>query len=127
VESRQWHERRPGGREALTSCKKKLNYRISSTLPAGFFSPVEQRRGRLKELKERVRQASAHSQRPGNCRPTQVGDETFLRNSRLGEFSRPTTTHRPVLVLASTLPSAGAMPQILSQPVQALRTAYTAR
>lgn len=88
-QSRQWHEERYAlaVNEALDimQCHPEFCYFFDSY--SEFFSAVAERLGpRLEELKQRVREGRVRvvSAQVANCRPTQVGDETYIRNIQLG-------------------------------------------
>ena len=122
-QSRQWHEERYAlaVREALDIMQEDPDFRYFFDAASEFFSAVEQRLGpRLEELKERVSQGRVRvlSAQVANCRPTQVGDETYIRNIQLGRHYFE--THLPpteISLFHSVDVAIGGvqMPQLLSQ------------
>ena len=88
-QSRQWHAERYAlaVQEALDLMQSDPEFCYFFDTASEFFSAVEQRLGpRMEELKARVREGRVRlvSGQMANCRPTQVGDETFIRNLQLG-------------------------------------------
>ena len=88
-QSRAWHEDRYAVAvgEALDLMQRDPEFRCFFDTESEFFAPVARRLGpRLEELQERVREGRIRiaSAQVANCRPNQVGDETYLRNLQLG-------------------------------------------
>ncbi len=88
-QSRAWHEDRYAlaVSEALDIMQRDPEFMYFFDTESEFFEPVARRLGpRLEELKERVCQGRIRivSAQVANCRPNQVGDETYLRNLQLG-------------------------------------------
>jgi hypothetical protein len=88
-QSRHWHEDRYAlaVQEALDLMQREPEFRYYFDTASEFFSAVAQRLGpRLEELKEHVHNGRIRlvSGQVANCRPTQVGDETYIRNLQLG-------------------------------------------
>lgn len=122
-QSRHWHEERYAlaVREALDIMAADEEFCYFFDTASEFFSAVAQRLGtRLEELQERVREGRVRvvSGQVANCRPTQTGDETYIRNIQLGrEYFE---THLPPTDLSlfhSVDIAIGGvqMPQLLSQ------------
>ena len=122
-QSRLWHAERYAlaVNEALDIMQSDPEFCYFFDSASEFFSAVEQRLGaRLEELKDRVREGRVRvvSAQVANCRPTQVGDETYLRNIQLGR--RYFEEHLPPTDLSlfhsvDIAIGGSQMPQILSQ------------
>jgi hypothetical protein len=88
-QSRAWHEDRYAlaVSEALDLMRRDPEFMYFFDTASEFFEPVARKLGkRLEELKERVREGRVRivSAQVANCRPNQVGDETYLRNLQIG-------------------------------------------
>jgi hypothetical protein len=88
-QSRHWHEERYAlaVQEALDIMQQNDEFCYYFDTTSEFFSAVAPRLGnRLEEVKEHIRNGRVRlvSGQVGNCRPTQVGDETYVRNMQLG-------------------------------------------
>ena len=88
-QSRAWHEDRYAlaVSEALDIMRRDPEFMYFFDTASEFYEPVARKLGkRLKELKERVREGRVRivSAQVANCRPNQVGDETYLRNLQIG-------------------------------------------
>jgi hypothetical protein len=88
-QSRHWHEERYAlaVSEALDIMQRNPEFCYFFDSTSEFYSAVAPRLGaRLEELKQRVREGRVRlvSGQVANCRPTQVGDETYIRNIQLG-------------------------------------------
>lgn len=87
--ARAWHVDRYtlAVQEALDLMQRDPEFCYYFDTESEMFDPVARRLGpRLEELKQRVREGRVRivSAQVANCRPTQVGDETYLRNLQLG-------------------------------------------
>jgi len=88
-QSRAWHEDRYAlaVSEALDLMQRDPEFMYFFDTASEFYGPVARKLGkRLEELKERVREGRVRivSAQVANCRPNQVGDETYLRNLQIG-------------------------------------------
>jgi alpha-mannosidase len=88
-QSRAWHEERYAlaVAEALDIMQRDPEFRYFFDTASEFFEPVARKlASRLEELRQRVREGRIRivSAQVANCRPNQVGDETYLRNLQLG-------------------------------------------
>ena len=88
-QSRAWHAERYALAvgEALDLMQRDAEFMYFFDTESEFFSAVAERLGpRLEELRQRVREGRVRivSAQVANCRPNQVGDETYLRNLQLG-------------------------------------------
>lgn len=88
-QSRAWHEDRYAlaVSEALDIMRREPEFMYFFDTASEFYEPVARKLGsRLEELKERVREGRIRivSAQVANCRPNQVGDETYLRNLQIG-------------------------------------------
>jgi len=88
-QSRAWHEDRYAlaVSEALDLMQHDPEFMYFFDTASEFYEPVARKLGnRLEELKQRVREGRVRivSAQVANCRPNQVGDETYLRNLQIG-------------------------------------------
>lgn len=122
-QSRLWHEARYALalEQVLDIMQRDPEFMYFLDTASEFYEPLARRLGpRLPELHERVREGRVRivSAQVANCRPTQVGDETYLRNLQLGraffESELPSTDfscfHSVDVAIGHSQ-----MPQILSQ------------
>ncbi|NLE43802.1 MAG: hypothetical protein GX620_03690 [Chloroflexi bacterium] len=121
--SRQWHEERYAlsVNEALDLMVDDPEFVYFIDNISEFYNPVAQRLGpRVEELKARIREGRVRfaSGQIANCRPTQVGDETFIRNIQLGlEFVEENLPPTDLSLFHSVDIAIGGtqMPQLLNQ------------
>ncbi|MHB1296080.1 MAG: glycoside hydrolase family 38 N-terminal domain-containing protein [Anaerolineae bacterium] len=88
-QSRAWHADRyaVAVMEALDIMQRDPDFLYYFDTESEFWEPVARQLGpRLEELLQRVREGRVRivSAQVANCRPTQTGDETYLRNLQLG-------------------------------------------
>ena len=122
-QSRAWHEDRYAAavNEALDIMQHDPEFMYFCDNVGEFYEAVAQRLGpRLEEFKQRVREGRIRiaSAQVANCRPTQVGDETYLRNLQLGRaFFEENLPPTDLSLFHSVDVAIGGsqMPQILTQ------------
>ncbi|MFN8446658.1 MAG: hypothetical protein U0175_38050 [Caldilineaceae bacterium] len=88
-QSRAWHEDRYvfSVGEALDIMRQNPEIKYYFDSASEFFEPIERKLApRLDEIRQHVRDGRIHiaSAQVANCRPTQVADETYLRNLQIG-------------------------------------------
>jgi hypothetical protein len=126
-QSRQWHEERYAlaVKEALDIMRDDPEFRYFIDTTSEFYGAVARHMGpRMPELQQRIAEGRVRlvSGQVANCRPTQVGDETYIRNIQLGrEFflnlAGPRLADEDLTLFHSVDIAIGGsqMPQILKQ------------